>query len=169
MNSRDRREVIREFFEDNPDCTTPSKCDKHVSELFDCSETAARSARYRVFPKSKPRPWKEAKKKIEEAPPGEAEKWMAGKEKAVPTYRDSTGKGRPRLVFENGFPHTELPHTCPKTDTTATTLEEADKLFGWRCVGEYEDGTPRYIVQSWCRQARADEAAKRRARKNASS
>lgn len=164
MRNRNRSEAIREFFEKHPSCTTPSKCDKHVSEMFDCSETAARAARYRVFPKSATRPWKEAEKRLEEVGPDESEKWVTGKEKAVPTHRVSTGKGRPRLVFEDGFPRTEFPHVCPKTGTTATTPEEADKLFGWRCVGKYEDGTPHYTVQSWCRQARADEAAKRRAR-----
>lgn len=162
-----RDEAIRQFFQEHPNCTRPSKCDKRISEMFECSENAARSARYRVYPKNTERPWKAAEKKKEEAAPGEADTWFAGKEKAVPTYEEESEHGRPRLVFADGYPKTELPHVCPKTGVTATTLEEADELFGWRKVGEYDDGTPKYIVQSWCRKARAEEAAARRSSQNA--
>lgn len=144
MSERTRNDVIREFFNKNPDCTTPSECNKEVSELFDCSESAARAARYRIYPKDQARPWE----------PESQSTRFEGVEKAVPTKVKETGKSRPRLVFENGFPLTELPHECPRTGITANTLEEAAKLFGWRCTGEYEDGTPRYIVQSWSRKAR---------------
>lgn len=156
----DRNKAIEKFFEENPECTTPSECDKKIAEEFECTEKAARSARYRVFPKGSTRPWnrdaKKSKTSQENATDGDT--WFEGKEKAVPTYVDTDVPGRARLVFQDEYPRTELPHECPKTGAVARSVEEADKLFGWRKTGEYEDGTPKYIVQSWCRKARADKA-----------
>lgn len=144
----ERNEAIKQYFEENPGCTTPSECDKEIAEEFGCSEQAAQSARYRVFKKKDARPWNKAKLQ---------EMRVEGQEKAVPTGTRSVGPGKPRLIFGDGYPKTQLPHHCPHYNVVADSLEEVDELFGWRKIGEYDDGTPKYIVQSWCREARAEE------------
>ena len=159
---KSRKDAIRDFFKDHPNCTLPGRCDEIIAREYDCTEGAARAARYRVFSKTEQRPWTIVEEQLKDA-----DVWFEGVEKAVPTRVMANPHGRATLVFENGFPRTELPHTCPKTGATALSIEEADEIFGWRKVGEFDDGTPKYIVQSWCRKARADAASRRRAEKQA--
>lgn len=77
-------------------------------------------------------------------------------------------EGYTAFVFDVDEDGEVIPKVCPKNSSVkASTYDEISEKFGWRRSSRYPDGKPRWVPQSWSRDARNEEAKRKRLAKKA--